>query len=164
MVLLRRRSTGNRCSRTASLDRLLGSLLIPSGTLLSFRLLEVGPQLQIDLKCVFLQAGNMLLKAVVKIIIFPSQPYRKLQPTELMTEAGVDFSFRCLNLQPHSCQSPDCVQKFTRYFTNQEISQLFELGSTSESETCSQLEQLHGADRNHSDQVKSDISAIAEMG
>ena len=106
----------------------------------------------------------MLLKAVVKIIIFPSQPYRKLQPTELMTEAGVDFSFRCLNLQPHSCLSPDCVQKFTRYFTNQEISQLFELGSTSESETCSQLEQLHGADRNHSDQVKSDISAIAEMG
>ena len=52
----------------------------------------------------------------------------------------------------------------SRYFTNQEISQLFELGNTSVSETCTQLEELHGAARNHSDQVKSDLKAIEEMG
>ncbi|KAL5255931.1 hypothetical protein ACHWQZ_G011223 [Mnemiopsis leidyi] len=51
-----------------------------------------------------------------------------------------------------------------RYFTNQEISQLFELGSTSTSETCDQLEQLHGADRNHSEQVRTDLAAISGMG
>ena len=51
-----------------------------------------------------------------------------------------------------------------RYFTNQEISQLFLLGHTTYSETCNQLEELHGAARNHSEQIKTDVKEITKLG
>eukprot|EP00116_Pleurobrachia_bachei_P002279 sb/3462541/ len=50
-----------------------------------------------------------------------------------------------------------------RYFTNQERSQLFEFASTDYSETCNQMEELHGAERNYSEEMKMDLERVIEM-